>query len=120
MKIAMTLALMLVLLASSVHASSGAGSVVVDIVGSNTDNTQIVSGGAPIELEIVGSTSSNTKISPPAVVIPDCYCGYCYYPDVRYNVTKPSYPWDSMHLGVDAWYGTYWYTNVYMPKWPRA
>ena len=23
-----------------------------------------------------------------------------------------------MQLGVDAWYGTFWYTEVYTPKWP--
>ena len=121
MKMAMTLAfaLMLILLASFAPASSSAGSIVVDIVGSKTDNTQIVSGAGPVELEIIGSTSSNTKVAPPSITIPDCCCGYWCYPDIRCNDTRPSYPWDSMHLGVDAWYGTFWYTDVNMPKWPQ-
>jgi hypothetical protein len=120
MKIALTLALALILLASSAYASSSAGSVVIDILGSKTDNIQVVSGTGPADLEIIGSTSSNTRIAPPPAVIPDYQCGYWCYPNVRCNGTKPSYPWDSMHLGVDAWYGTYWYTNVYMPKWPQV
>ena len=32
---------------------------------------------------------------------------------------RKTYPWDYMHLGVDAWYGTFWYKNIYMPKWPQ-
>jgi hypothetical protein len=24
-----------------------------------------------------------------------------------------------MHLGVDAWYGAFWYTDINMPKWPQ-
>lgn len=108
-----------ILLASSAYAMGGAGSVVVDIVGSRTDNIQVESGAGPVDLEIVGSTSSNTKIAPPEVCIPQCCCGYCCYPDINCNCTQPIYPWDGMHLGVDAWYGTYWYTDVNMPKWPQ-
>lgn len=120
MKKAMMLAfsLMLILLASSAVASSGAG-IVVDIVGSRTDNTRVVSGAGPVDLEIIGSTSINTTVSPPSVTIPDCCCGYWCYPNVSED-TAASYPWESMHLGVDAWYGTFWYTDVNMPRWPAV
>jgi hypothetical protein len=122
MKTAMMLAfsLTLILLASSAVASSSTG-VVVDILGSRTDNTQIVSGAEPIELEIIGSTSSNTTVSLPSVAIPDCCCRNWCYPDTCCSDdTEASYPWESMHLGVDAWYGTFWYTDVNMPKWPAV
>ncbi len=121
MKIVATLAfaLMLILLAPTVPASSSAGSVVVDIVGSRTDNTRVASGAGPVELEIIGSTSINTTVSPPSITIPDCCCGYWCYPEVC-EVTEASYPWESMHLGVDAWYGTFWYTDVNMPRWPTV
>ncbi len=120
MKTAMMLAfsLMLILLASSAVASRSAG-VVVDIVGSRTDNTQVVSGAGPVELEIIGSASRNTTVSPPSITIPDYCCGYWCYPDVCED-TEASYPWESMHLGVDAWYGTFWYTDVNMPRWPAV
>ncbi len=125
MKTAMILALMLVLTASTAYAMNGAGSVVVDIVGSTTDNTRVVSGGGPIVLEFVGSTSTNTNISFPMFKVRNevrC-CDFCGYPDVTCNKKtedkQVKYPWESMHLGVDAWYGTFWYTDVNMPKWPQ-
>lgn len=126
MKTAMILALMLVL-TSTACAMGGPGSVVVDIVGSKTENTKVTSGGGPVVLEFVGSVSNNTTISSPQIKIKKIKkdekgCGYGYYPCVT-CIDKPEtktvkYPWESMHLGVDAWYGTYWYTNINMPKWP--
>jgi hypothetical protein len=38
----------------------------------------------------------------------------CY---VKPPTTPPEKP---PHLGVDAWYGQFWYTEVYLPKWPRV
>jgi hypothetical protein len=119
MKIESTLAVIFILLTFSACIIGSAGSVVVDIVGSNADNVLVESGSEPVDLEIVGGTASNIKISPPQVNVLECCCGYCCYPDVRCNSSKPSYPWDSMHLGVDAWYGTFWYTDINMPKWPQ-
>ena len=49
------------------------------------------------------------------------YCPSCLtnlYPYAKYDNQQKTYPWDNKHLGVDAWYGTFWYTNVYTPKWP--
>jgi hypothetical protein len=119
MKIELTLAMIFILLASSAFAAGSGGSVVIDIVGSNADNVKVESGSEPVDLEIVGSKASNIKIAPPQVNILDCSCGYCCYPNERCNNSRPSYPWDSMHLGVDAWYGTFWYTDINMPKWPQ-
>jgi hypothetical protein len=119
MKIESTLAVIFILLIFSACIAGSAGSVVVDIVGSNADNVLVESGFEPVDLEIVGGAASNIKISPPQVNILECRCGHCCYPEVRCNTSTPSYPWDSMHLGVDAWYGTFWYTDINMPKWPQ-
>lgn len=138
MKRVMILALMLTMSASLAHASSHAGLGDVDIIGSRLNNIQIFSSddgfgdverhldivGSKLEniqifsdnadlgnTEIVGSTVTNVKISPPpAPPKPPCnkiepYCeSSCFKP----------------HLGVDAWYGRYWYMNeMYTPKWPQ-
>jgi len=50
------------------------------------------------------------------------YCPSCLThlrPFAEYDSQRKTYPWDYMHLGVDAWYGTFWYKNIYMPKWPQ-
>lgn len=118
MRMSIILALMLMLLASNAYAFGSSGSVVVDIVGSRTDNTMVATHGADkVELEIVGSTASNTTIAPPEKkkVICECPC-----PDRRCKCPEDKKPWDDMHLGVDAWYGTFWYdTNINMPQWPQ-
>jgi hypothetical protein len=121
-KLSMILALMILLLAAGTLAFAGAGSVVVDIVGSTTENTKVVaSGPEKVELEIIGSTAKNTTISPPEEVVKKCKP--CYRPFVDCEIKKDckpvSGPWDKMHLGVDAWYGTFWYTDINMPKWPQ-
>ena len=42
-----------------------------------------------------------------------------HVPDAKCNKQK-AYPWVGEHLGVDAWYGAFWYTGVYTPKWPQS
>jgi hypothetical protein len=109
----MTVELILVLLVSTALASS---SVVVDIVGSNTDNTQILQPNAgSIELEIIGSLAKNTTMGSQARinVADNCCC-----PDKNKHFCKPCQPPQIPHLGVDAWYGEYWYTSINTPKWP--
>lgn len=130
MKLSIILALALMLSASGALAFGSPGSVVVDIVGSRTDNTKIVaSGPEKVELEIIGSTARNTtispheeraKICPKFSLCPECpACLTNPSPDTKYDNHQKSYPWDNMHLGVDAWYGTFWYTDINMPKWPQ-
>jgi hypothetical protein len=132
LKLSIILALALMLLASGALAFGGPGSVVVDIVGSNTENTKIVaSGPEKVELEIIGSTAINTTITPHAEKVRICpdywYCPYCQpcYPNPCPNATcdyqqKP-YPVKTRHFGVDAWYGAFWYADQpNMPKWPQT
>jgi hypothetical protein len=121
------LALALMLSACSAYAFGGPGSIVVDIVGSSTDNTRITSSGMEkVDLEIIGSEANNTIISPPEKIAkcPRYFCQDFDYSDSIYAIEKIDkkkkiYPWENMHLGVDAWYGTFWYTDVNMPKWPQ-
>lgn len=117
------LALALMLSACSAYAFGGPGSVVVDIVGSVTDNTKITSSAMDkVELEIIGSEANNTVISPPekGEKCPKHICPDTTYPEVKNENKEKRYPWENMHLGVDAWYGTFWYdTDINMPKWPQ-
>ncbi|MCX6673774.1 MAG: hypothetical protein NTY37_08355 [Methanothrix sp.] len=124
MRQSIILALALMLSACSAYAFGGPGSVVVDIVGSVTDNTKITSSGMEkVELEFVGSEANNTIISPPAekvVICPKCICpDIKCSPELKCESKQKCYPWENMHLGVDAWYGTFWYTDINMPKWPQ-
>jgi len=34
-------------------------------------------------------------------------------------VHEPVFCKENMHLGVDAWYGEYWFTEIFKPKWPQ-
>ncbi|MCK9565885.1 MAG: hypothetical protein M0Q43_07545 [Methanothrix sp.] len=117
------LALALMLSACTAYAFSAPGSVVVDIVGSVTDNTKITSYGMDnVELEIIGSEANNTVVSPPekAAKCPKHICPDSGYTEVKTENKEKSYPWENMHLGVDAWYGTFWYdSNINLPKWPQ-
>ena len=126
MKLRLSIMLTAALMLSSCMAMAfgESGSVVVDIVGSNTDNTLITaSGPEKVELEIVGSQANNTIISPPVMNTVVCPASIC--PDVNCcaeqscECQEETRPWDGMHLGVDAWYGTYWYTDVNLPQWPQ-
>ncbi len=127
MRKSILLALALMLSACSAYAFGGPGSIVVDIVGSSTDNTRITSSGMEkVDLEIIGSEALNTTISPPEKIAkcPRHICPDSVNSDSVYSLEKTEnkekrYPWDDMHLGVDAWYGTFWYTDVNMPKWPQ-
>ncbi len=130
---------MLVLMASSAMAFGGPGSVVVDIVGSDVKDTTVLAGDrGDIDLEIIGSTAENTTVSPyktvsicqscsicpycptcPAPICPTTVCPTC--PVVDEWTPKEPMPWDNMHLGVDAWYGAFWYKDYpNMPKWPQV
>ncbi len=119
----MILALVLMLLASGAYALGGAGSVVVDIVGSSAENTKIITSGlGPIELELVGSEANNTTIAPPEEHRGCHKC--CRHheeceSEERWEAEEQSAPWEGRHLGVDAWYGTFWYTNINTPEWPH-
>ncbi|MDD1750334.1 MAG: hypothetical protein LUO89_10720 [Methanothrix sp.] len=123
LRISILLTLTLMLSASNAYAFGGPGSVTVDIVGSVTDNTRITSSGMDkLDLEIIGSEAYNTIISPPAEIIAECpkyICPDINCPEVKCDSEKKCYPWEKMHLGVDAWYGTFWYTDINMPKWPQ-
>jgi hypothetical protein len=127
MRLLIILTLALMTLAGSGQAFGAPGSVVVDIVGSTTDNTRIESAASEnVVLEIVGSEAKDTVIAPPAkkqLTCPQIICPKpdCPKPDCspKVDCQKKCYPWDSMHLGVDAWYGTFWYTDINMPKWPQ-
>ena len=118
MRISIILALMLISLAPNACAFGSSGSVVVDIIGSRTDNTRIAPYGVgPVELEIIGSTANNTTIGlqgETKIVRAECIC-----PEKDCVCEQEKKPWDGMHLGVDAWYGAFWYTDINMPKWPQ-
>lgn len=115
--------LMSVFLASLSPAAAGPQSVVVDIVGSIVEDTEIgVPAASSIDLEIIGSSAKNTKISAPRPV----GCISCCCPascptmlcdcNAACDVELPT----QQHLGVDAWYGTFWYTPFdHLPKWPQ-
>lgn len=130
------LAAMLILMASSAMAFGGPGSVVVDIVGSDVEDTMVMAGGrGDIDLEIIGSTAKNTTVSPYMEMIrfcPTCpQCPICPTPICPTCPTCPVYPcpneeqvkplpWGNAHLGVDAWYGAFWYKDYpNLPKWPQ-
>jgi len=127
LKLSIILALALMLSASGALAFGSPGSVVVDIVGSRTENTKVIaSGHDKVELEIIGSTSKNTTISPHqerVKICPKFFCPECpsclTNPCPEAKCEKKPYPWDGMHLGVDAWYGAFWYTDINLPKWPQ-
>lgn len=128
LKLFIILTLALMILGGSAQAFGGSGSVVVDIVGSKADNTRIESYAAEnIVLEIVGSEADNTVIAPPAKKEAKCPQWTCPQPKCppKEDCTKGEckskcYPWKNMHLGVDAWYDTFWYMdNINMPKWPQ-
>jgi hypothetical protein len=133
LKLLVTMTLALMILGGIAQAFSGSGSVVVDIVGSKADNTRIESSDADrVVLEIVGSDTNNTLIAPPATkegkchkfIFPPPKCPKPKCPpkedDTKHQCKSKCYPWENMHLGVDAWYDSFWYMNSpNMPKWPQ-
>jgi hypothetical protein len=98
----------------------------LDIVGSKLDNIQIFSDNADLgDTEIVGSTVTNVKISPPPKPPKKSPCekSECYWDSscIDYAHDKPHISCQKSHLGVDAWYGSYWFMDeIYTPKWPRV
>jgi len=67
LKLLIVLTLALMILGSNAQPFGGPGSVIVDIIGSEADNTSIESSAIDkVVLEIVGSEASNTRITPPA------------------------------------------------------
>jgi hypothetical protein len=98
----------------------------LDVVGSKLDNIQIFSDNADLgNTEIVGSTLTNIKISPPANPPKKSTCEKieCYwdFSCMDYSYNKPHVSCLKSHLGVDAWYGRYWFMDeIYTPKWPRV
>lgn len=115
----------------SPHAGAGDFENKLDVVGSNLDKIQIFSDDANFgDTEFVGSTVTNVKISP--LPKPEKRCQQersrcddvkCYWDSacINYPPSKPSVICPNNHLGVDAWYGTYWFNNqIYTPKWPQT
>ena len=121
--------------------SGGSGSINVDVVGSNIGDAYITSKrGESADVEVVGSTTGEINISTPAptCVKTTCCCNMLYngpicypyssYIPGRYNQGCCScsgqsncYPYNqSQHFGVDAWHGCYWYSPIYLPKWPAT
>ncbi|MDD1742201.1 MAG: hypothetical protein LUQ47_02600 [Methanotrichaceae archaeon] len=98
----------------------------LDIVGSLADSIQIVSPEAELEdIEIVGSTAKNINIISKAPRETRKRAGHCQ-PDNYEAVCcvtpkyRPEYIY-TPHMGVDAWYGRYWYaSSAYLPRWPQA
>jgi hypothetical protein len=110
---------------SSVSFAAGHGPIVVDIVGSNTEDTRIDAPAAgSVDLEIVGSNARNTVISTKVEKAGfSCCCWPYYCPQASCNYSQPCTVTQTsgQHLGVDAWYGTFWYTPYnHLPKWPQA
>lgn len=117
LRLSIILALALMLSAGSAYAFGGPGSIVVDVVGSVIDNTRITSSGMEkVELEFVGSEANNTIISPSSGNVVICPRYICH--EQKWE-SKERYPWEGRHLGVDAWNGTFWYTDINMPMWPQ-
>jgi hypothetical protein len=114
----------------SPHDGAGDFENKLDIVGSNLDKIQLFSNDANFgDTEIVGSTLTNVKISPPQKPEKKCHREKSRCDDVKcywdsgcrdYPHDKPDVTCSKPHLGVDAWYGTYWFNNqMYTPKWPQ-
>lgn len=124
MRVAMILALALMLLASTAHAFGGARSTSIDIVGSEVDHVKVnTAWDMPLDFEIVGSEASDITIGPPPVKVVKCF-KECRKPekDCRCPPEKPCERGRlcERHFGVDAWYGTFWaYDQPNLPKWPQ-
>jgi len=126
LRIIILLAAALILSSSPAWALGGSGSVVVDIVGSKTDDTHIMSSGMEkVDLEIIGSEANNTTIGSPEKQACQRHHrderGDKWERDSLDGGGQGGYnAWDGMHLGVDAWYNTFWYKDkINMPKWPQ-
>jgi hypothetical protein len=119
LRVAMIMALALMLLASTACAFGGARSIGLDIVGSKVDHAEVNTAfDVPIDFEIVGSEASNVTIGPPPIKVVKCVKECC--PPNKCVCPSVKYPCVDGHFGVDAWYGTFWaYDQPNMPKWPQ-
>ncbi|MFB3765215.1 MAG: hypothetical protein ACE14P_08200 [Methanotrichaceae archaeon] len=113
--------------------SGGAGTVNMDVVGSLMGNANIISHGkVSADVELVGSSAGDINITSEvhkhkSSSCCDMWCNFnrplCYpyssYIPSRYCQSN-CYPYNySQHFGVDAWHGCYWYSPIYLPKWPQ-
>lgn len=107
----MAMILTLMLLASTAYAS--AGSVGIDIIGSNVGNTIVSQGAGSVNMDIVGSKTGNAQISSNGAVSADVEVvgsetgditissktpvyKTCCYSDVWYDYTRPlCYPYSA-------------------------
>ncbi len=142
MRIALIMGMILIALGSNACAGSHEFSSGLDIVGSKADMIQVVSACEKLKLDIVGSLADNVQIISPDAAAEDVEIVgstaknieiYSKLPIERECCARPpmalppvySAPIEipetyKSHLGVDAWYGRYWYANdIYMPKWPQ-
>lgn len=143
MRIALIIGMILIALGSNAYAGSHELSSGLDIIGSKADMIQVVSSCEKLKLDIVGSLADNVQIISPYAVAEDVEIvgsnatniqiysipletRECCEPPpyvVLQPVNVPTYTSDKTyesHLGVDAWYGRYWYaSDIYMPKWPQ-
>jgi hypothetical protein len=104
-----------IVLLASIALAYGKGPVNVDIIGSQADNTKIIFPGSSLDMEIIGSSTNNTQVLAKAPVN-NTVCKWRGH-EKRRPECKPKF--EIPHLGVDAWYGCYWYTHDYMPRWPQ-
>jgi hypothetical protein len=98
---------MLILWASAAYGAVDGDSVGLDVLGSEVNNSTIVSyGSVPIEVDIIGSTANNIQIGYPEEEIDTANCSYCgicdscgrpkYYTTPWDDFTRPlCYPWSS-------------------------
>jgi len=102
----------------------------LDIVGSKLENIKIFSDDANLgDTEVVGSSIKNVEIlpAPEKEKKPECKKDRhddikCYWDSacMDYPHDKPHVCGSKPHLGVDAWYGKYWFNSqIYTPKWPQ-
>ncbi len=105
----MTLGLMLMLLTSAANAASSMGSVGIDIIGSQAENTNITAPfGASVELDILGSTATDIQISSAGDRTRErgfgCSYGYC---DSCGGTISYTTPWDDFKRPLCYPWSTY-------------
>lgn len=101
-RVAITLVSMLVLLELASYGFGSTGTLSIDLIGSKTNNTTIISKyGEPVNLEIIGSAASNIQINYPEENANDIHiCDACGQ-EKRYitpwdDFRRPlCYPWSS-------------------------
>jgi len=85
----MMLISLLILWASATCSAMSGEKVGLDIIGSETNNTTIISPyGTPVEVDIIGSTANDIRIGYPEEEVDNSCCDYCGH-DKCYTT-----PWD--------------------------